>query len=55
MVHDSVHCASLYFSLHPLFERAFSWLQNEFRPEMADGYYSIEGERLQVALESEET
>ena len=54
MILDSLaHCAD-YFSLHPLFSKAFDYLQR-FDPATPDGKYELEGDRLFAAVQRYET
>ena len=46
MILDSIHNSANYTSLHPLFEKAFNYLQTENLETLAPGRYDLEGDKL---------
>jgi YhcH/YjgK/YiaL family protein len=50
MILDTLSNAARYISVHPLFEKAFAYLQSMDLSEMEDGKYEIDGENLVAAV-----
>lgn len=50
MILDTLSNASRYNSLHPLFEKAFAFIQSNNLEEMEDGKFEIDGDGLIAAV-----
>jgi YhcH/YjgK/YiaL family protein len=50
MILDTLSNAARYTSVHPLFEKAFAYLQSMDLSEMEDGKYEIDGDNLVAAV-----
>lgn len=50
MILDTLSNASRYYSLHPLFEKAFAFIQSNNLDEIEDGKYEIDGDGLIAAV-----
>jgi biofilm protein TabA len=50
MIIDTIKNASKYYSIHPLFEKAFQYLSNQDLVNLADGKYEIDGDNLKVIV-----
>jgi len=55
MIYDSLENAALYYSLHPLFQKAFAALQSKDWNQLECGRYEIEGDALFVNLAEYQT
>ena len=55
MIYDSFSNKSNYFKTHPLFEKAFEYLDEFIKAPMAPGRYEICGDDLFVVVQSYET
>jgi YhcH/YjgK/YiaL family protein len=52
MIIDSLENASKYFSVHPLFEKAFAYINGTNLPAVEPGKYEIDGDKLRAIFAS---
>lgn len=50
MIIDSIQNASKYFSVHPLFEKAFQYINSQDLANLADGKFEIDGDNLKAIV-----
>jgi biofilm protein TabA len=50
MIIDTIKNASKYYSVHPLFEKAFAYIQSTDLANTEDGKYEIDGDRLRAII-----
>ncbi len=50
MIIDTINNASKYYSVHPLFEKAFQYINSQDLANLADGKYEIEGDNLKAII-----
>jgi biofilm protein TabA len=50
MIIDTIKNASKYFSVHPLFEKAFAYITSTDLANTADGKYEIDGDKLKAII-----
>jgi biofilm protein TabA len=50
MIIDSVKNASKYYGVHPLFEKAFAYIQSTDLANSIDGKYEIDGDNLRAII-----
>lgn len=50
MILDTIKNASKYFSVHPLFEKAFKYISSNDLIKLEDGKYEIDGENLKAIV-----
>jgi biofilm protein TabA len=50
MIIDTIKNASKYLSVHPLFEKAFQYINSQDLVNLADGKYEIDGDQLKVIV-----
>jgi biofilm protein TabA len=50
MIIDTIKNASKYYTIHPLFEKAFAYIQSTDLANTADGKYEIDGDRLRAII-----
>ena len=54
MIVDTIQNASKYFSVHPLFEKAFIYIQNTNLDTIEMGKYEIDGDNLRAIFSNKE-
>ncbi len=50
MIIDSIQNASKYYSVHPLFEKAFQYINSQDLAKLEDGKFEIDGENLKAIV-----